>query len=203
MMANLLRPVWNKFIMGLGKASTKIGITPNMWTFSSFLMAILAAVFLSRSYFWQGLGLSIAMLLADAMDGTTARAGGTSSKFGMVLDHVVDRYAEFIIFGGLLLSEQVSQASIIFAISGMFMASYVRAKAESVEKGLSCTVGIAGRVEKLLLTYVAIILLALDVRYIAEYVFGFIGVLSHITVVQRMICARLYLSKPHKAQNNP
>ena len=195
MMANLLRPIWNKFIMGLGKASTKIGITPNMWTFSSFLMAILAAVFLTQGYFWQGLGLSIAMLLADAMDGTTARAGGTSSKFGMVLDHVVDRYAEFIIFGGLLLSGQVSQEAIIFAISGMFMASYVRAKAESVGKGLSCTVGIAGRVEKLFLAYGAIILLALGFGHIAEYVFLLIGFISHITAGQRMVCARSYFLK--------
>src|SRR5512146_1866166 len=107
MLANLLRAMWNKLVAGLGQASIKIGIGPDAWTFLSLGYAVLSAIYIQRGLFWEGLALSILMLMADAMDGATARANGVSSKFGTILDHVVDRYAEFIVFTGLLLSGQI------------------------------------------------------------------------------------------------
>lgn len=190
MMANFLRPTWNKVVAGLGQVSLAVGLTPNMWTFTGLALSVLAAFFLSRERFWLGLVLAVLMLFADALDGATARAGETTSDFGMILDHVVDRYAEFILFGGILFSHSVQDVSVIFAISGMMMASYVRAKAESVFWGKTCTAGIAGRVEKLLLTYLAIIFLGVGLTQMAEYSLLGIGVISHITAGQRLACAR-------------
>jgi phosphatidylglycerophosphate synthase len=193
MLANYFRPWWNKLIFNLGKASVTIGFNPDIWTFLSLGFAVLSALNLRNGKFWDALILAVAMLLADAMDGATARAKAAASKFGTILDHVVDRYAEFILFGGLLLGNWIPANTIIFSISGVLMASYVRAKAESVGGIENCAVGIAGRAEKLLLTYCGIALLALHQQALANYVFWAIGVISHVTVIQRIFYARSVL----------
>ena len=185
-----LRPIYNKIVIPIGKASLKVGFTPNFWTLFSFSSAIIAGYLLYKGQFWWGLVFVIVIFLADMMDGATARAGGTSNAFGTVLDHVVDRYAEFIVISGLLLGGWISPAAAMFSSSGMIMASYVRAKAESAGGLSECTVGIAGRAEKLILTYGAIILLAIGYNNIAEILIWIIGVISHITALQRLLFAR-------------
>ncbi len=199
MLAANFRELWNKFILSFGKASQKLGLTPNFWTLFSLFMAFLAGIVLYQGRFWWGLVLSVGMFFADALDGATARAMGTPTTFGMVFDHVIDRYAEFIILSGLLIGGWISPGAIIFAASGMIMASYVRAKAESsgVEK---CIGGIAGRIEKLFFVYLAIFLLALGVENISGYLIWFVGVISHVTAIQRLFYARDYLLYPERLE---
>jgi CDP-diacylglycerol--glycerol-3-phosphate 3-phosphatidyltransferase/archaetidylinositol phosphate synthase len=182
-----LRPVWNKFIAPLGNFSSKVGISANTWTLFSLLCSLVGSIYLYYGQFWMGLIWIIIMLIADMLDGATARAAGTASKFGMVLDHVIDRYAEFIIFAGLLMGDWITPFTGLFAISGIIMASYVRAKAESAGGIKDCAVGIAGRVEKILLTYGAILFLAIGVKVWAEYFFIVIGLISHVTALQRLL----------------
>ncbi|MBN2502121.1 MAG: CDP-alcohol phosphatidyltransferase family protein [Anaerolineales bacterium] len=199
MLAANFRELWNKFILSFGKASRKLGLTPNFWTLFSLFMAFLAGITLYQGRFWWGLVLSVGMFFADALDGATARAMGNPTTFGMVFDHVIDRYAEFIILAGLLIGGWISPGAIIFAISGMIMASYVRAKAESngVEK---CIGGIAGRIEKLFFVYLAIFLLALGVENISGYLIWFVGAISHVTAIQRLLYARDYLLYPERLE---
>ena len=69
--------------------------------------------------------------------------------------------------------------------SGMVMASFVRAKAESVGGLKSCTVGVAERQEKLILLVIGSFLepifpIALPICVVT------VGVLSHVTVIQRL-----------------
>jgi CDP-diacylglycerol--glycerol-3-phosphate 3-phosphatidyltransferase/archaetidylinositol phosphate synthase len=182
-----LRPVWNKFIAPLGELSSKVGISPNTWTLFSLLCSLVGSVYLYYGQFWMGLIWIIIMLIADMLDGATARATGKAGKFGMVFDHVIDRYAEFIIFAGLLMGGWIPLFTGMFAISGIIMASYVRAKAESAGGLKDCTVGIAGRAEKILLTYGAILFLAIGIKAWAEYFFIAIGLVSHVTAIQRLL----------------
>ena len=100
-----------------------------------------------------------------------------------------------------------------FTLFGMIMASFSRAKAESVGGMKSCTVGIAERQEKLILQIAGILLLALpttniwmdalavvpfllnifvalDITNILTLCIVIVGVLSHITVAQRLMYAR-------------
>jgi phosphatidylglycerophosphate synthase len=188
-----LRPVWNKFVAPLGKFSSMLGISPNAWTLFSLLSSIVGGVYLYYGRFWLGLVWIIIMLIADMLDGATARAIGKVSKFGMVFDHVIDRYAEFVIFACLLMGGWVSAFVGMFSISGIIMASYVRAKAESSGGLKECTVGIAGRVEKLFLTYGAIVLLAVGSKEWAELCFVVVGFISHITAVQRLLFTKSML----------
>ena len=121
----------------------------------------------------------------DMLDGAVARATNTATRFGAVYDHVLDRYAEFAILMGIGLGGFVDWIWVIFALFGMVMASFVRAKAESVGGLKSCTVGVAERQEKLILLLIGSFLepllpLALPICVVI------VGVLSHVTVIQRL-----------------
>jgi len=185
-----LRPFYNKIIAPIGNFSYKIGLTADFWTLISLLFAIAAGVMLWQDQYWAGLVLGILMYIADGLDGATARASGKTSGFGTVFDHTVDRYAEFILIGGLLLGGGISNFTAILTASGMIMASYVRAVAESAAGLPECTVGIAGRAEKLILLYLGFIFLGVNLPRLAEYAFILIGVISHITAIQRLLYTR-------------
>jgi len=190
-----LRPIYNQIIMPLGKASLKLGFTPDTWTMFSLFAALLSGVLLAEGRFWAGLVLVLVMYIADGLDGATARAGGTSNRFGTVLDHVVDRYAEYIVLSGLAIGGWISPAAAMFTSSGVIMASYVRAKAESAGGLKECTVGLAGRAEKLILIYGAIILFGFGVNVVAEVMIWLAGLISHITAVQRLLYTRTIILK--------
>ncbi len=193
-----LRPLYNIFVMPLGKASVRLRISPDFWTLFSLLSAFVGAIFLHLGYFWWGLTFIIVMFMADSLDGATARASGNLSKFGTVFDHSIDRYAEFIVIGGLMTGGWISPLVGMFAISGIIMASYVRAKAESAGGLKDCTVGIAGRAEKLILTYGSVIFLGLGWNLWATIMLILAGLISHITFVQRLLYARAVIKQANQ-----
>jgi len=121
----------------------------------------------------------------DMLDGAVARATGSATRFGAVYDHVLDRYAEFAVLLGIGVGGFVDWIWVVFALFGMVMASYARAKAESVGGLKRCTVGIAERQEKLILLLVGSILQPLFSLALPICVFV-VGVLSHVTVIQRL-----------------
>jgi phosphatidylglycerophosphate synthase len=198
-----LRPLYNKLIAPIGNFSHKLGLTADFWTLISLLFAITAGIMLWRDQYWAGLVLSILMYIADGLDGATARASGKTSGFGTVFDHTVDRYAEFILIGGLLLGGGISNFTAILSASGMVMASYVRAKAESAAGITDCTVGIAGRAEKLILMYLGFIFLGVNLPALAEAAFIIIGIISHITAIQRLLYTRAQIMQKERVQTKP
>jgi len=169
----------------VGKRLGTLGLKPNVITTTSLLVSCLAAAAYSLKLPLLGaLGLTGSGFI-DMLDGAVARATGTSSRFGAVYDHVLDRYAEFAILLGIGLGGFVNWIWVIFALFGMVMASFVRAKAESVGGLKSCTVGIAERQEKLILLLAGSILqsvfpLALPICVLI------VGIVSHVTVIQRL-----------------
>jgi phosphatidylglycerophosphate synthase len=73
----------------------------------------------------------------------------------------------------------------------MVMASYVRARAESSGKVVSCDVGFAGRAEKMTLLIIGMGLQAIFPQvHILQWAVIAVGVLSHITALQRLLYAR-------------
>jgi phosphatidylglycerophosphate synthase len=198
-----LRPLYNKIIAPIGNFSHKLGLTADFWTLISLLLAIAAGIMLWQDQYWAGLVLGILMYAADGLDGATARASGKTSGFGTVFDHTVDRYAEFILIGGLLLGGGISNFTAILSASGMVMASYVRAKAESAAGISDCTVGIAGRAEKLILMFLGFIFLGVNLPKLAEYTFIIIGIISHITAIQRLLYTRAQYIQKNNVQPKP
>lgn len=188
------RSTYQKIFMPLGRLSVRLGLGPDFWTFSSVVISLFAAYLMANRNWGWALIVSIIVNIADGMDGATARARGTSSTFGMVLDHNIDRYVEFILLGGILLSGYVPAWLVYSATFGMVMASYVRAKAESTGGLESCTVGFAGRAEKLILLFVGLGLEGwFHVSGALFWAVALISIISHVTFIQRLVYTRKQL----------
>jgi phosphatidylglycerophosphate synthase len=185
------RKLYEQTTVPLGYLCLRIGLTPDMLTMLSLSLGGLAAYVIAQSAFLSAIPLILLMALADMLDGATARAGGTANSYGTLFDHVSDRYAEFLILLGIMLSGSVTSGWTMFALFGMIMASYVRARAESSGKVVSCDVGFAGRAEKLTLLMVGMGLQSYFPQvHILQWVVIAVGMLSHITAIQRLLYAR-------------
>jgi phosphatidylglycerophosphate synthase len=185
------RKAYEQVTIPLGQLCVRAGLTPDMLTLLSLSLGGLAAYAIAQRAFLGGILLILLMTAADMLDGATARAGGTANAYGTLFDHVIDRYAEFLILLGVMLSGVVAPSWSMFALFGMVMASYVRARAESSGKVASCDVGFAGRPEKLTLLIVGMGLQAFFPRvHILQWAVIAVGVLSHVTAIQRLLYAR-------------
>ncbi len=238
-MLGSLRERYQRVMMPVGKALARTGITPNMITGLTVLVALVSAWFFALGDLIVGLLFMILTVVMDMFDGAVARASGLVSKFGATFDHTLDRYAEFLFMLGLMLGP-ITIVTIpwwpysagdsfipwfwgFFTLFGMIMASFTRAKAESVGGMKSCTVGIAERQEKLILTIAGILLLAipstniwidflslfpplldffllLDITNILTLCIAVVGILSHITVAQRLLYAKKVIGESEQGE---
>jgi CDP-diacylglycerol--glycerol-3-phosphate 3-phosphatidyltransferase/archaetidylinositol phosphate synthase len=220
-----LRERYQRVMMPVGRVIAKTGITPNMITGLTLIIALITAWIFYQGHLLLGLMVLVLTVVLDMFDGAVARAAGLSSRFGATFDHTLDRYAEYLFMLGLMMGPVAVTwpyplgGSFIpwfwgfFSLFGMIMASFTRAKAESVGGMKSCTVGIAERQEKLLLQIAGILLLAipstniwidllapvppllaffvaLEITNILTLCIVIVGILSHITVAQRLLYAR-------------
>jgi CDP-diacylglycerol--glycerol-3-phosphate 3-phosphatidyltransferase/archaetidylinositol phosphate synthase len=192
-MLGRLREKYQKAMYPVGEVVGRTGISPNMLSLLSVAVAGLAGwFFFSRSLSWGTIFIALSGTV-DMIDGAVARATGKVSSFGTVLDHVLDRYAEFLIICGVTAGGYVRWYWGVFSLFGMVMASYARARAESV--GVEhCTVGIAERQEKLIILMVGAIG-AIFYQAALELASILVGLLSHVTVVQRLNYARCKLRR--------
>lgn len=180
-----LREKYEALMMPLGKSLGRFGVTPNAVTTLSLLLSCLSAIaYALTSPLWGALGL-LASGATDMIDGAIARATGKATRFGAVYDHVLDRYAEFAVLIGIGFGGFADWYWVMFSLFGMLMASFVRAKAESVGGLKSCSVGIAERQEKLILIVLGS-MLQVFFGYALLVAVIIVGIISHITVVQRL-----------------
>ncbi len=185
MMLGKLREKYQKAIAPVGKTLAKFGFSPNSMTITSLFVAIISGYVYTLRMPTEAALLIILTGVIDMFDGAIARTTGRVTNFGATFDHVVDRYAEFFVIIGIIYAGYTSWISGFFTLFGMLMASFTRAKAESVGGLKSCTVGIAERQEKLLLIIGGSLLLFMFSQSL-NYAIIIVGILSHITVLQRL-----------------
>ena len=140
--------------------------------------------------------------LLDALDGKVAKLWGKESKRGDFLDHLLDRYADIFIIGGIALSPYCDVFLGFFALLGVLMTSYVGTQAEATGTG-RIYAGIMGRADRLVVLMVATILQLVFVSMgtlrfgvegyfeltVLEYAMVVIAVLGHATAIQRAAMA--------------
>jgi CDP-diacylglycerol--glycerol-3-phosphate 3-phosphatidyltransferase len=166
---------------------TKGVIKPNHLTMVGLLVTLVAAVFLTLGL-WIAAGIAIIIAgLFDLLDGAVARSQGRVTAFGSFLDSVIDRYSDFILFIGLFYYYATNGHSSLLLLAclaamGSFLVPFTRARAETVIP--SCKVGIMERPER-------IILLACGALFNwMIYVLWILTILTHITVIQRILYTR-------------
>jgi CDP-diacylglycerol--glycerol-3-phosphate 3-phosphatidyltransferase len=99
----------------------------------------------------------------DLLDGGIARATGRVSKRGAMMDSVFDRVSELAVLVGLAMyytsgsdADHLGVLLAIVAMSGSFMVSYVRARAEGL--GVKGTAGFLTRPERVVVMVVCLLL---------------------------------------------
>jgi len=182
-----------KFMKPFGRTLSKI-FTANQISVLTLLFGLLSLYtygFL-RNPFYGALSILLAGFV-DMLDGAVARET-KPTKFGKILDPVMDRYSEFLILLGILMGGFSTSFWILICMVGMLMSSYVRARAESVTGMWTKAVGLAERQEKLLLL-VAGSLIYYYFRPGLHYSVIVCALLSHFTVIQRMSYAKKLTGK--------
>lgn len=178
-----------------------IPLSPNTLTLLGFAVSVVAGAAFALGRPFEGGLLILFSGVFDALDGGVARAKGTTTPFGGVLDSVCDRYSDGLMFLGIIagaVNGKLALPPILgieswlwagFALIGSFLVSYTRARAESAGcRKLS--VGVAERTERML------ILAFGALTGLLGWAIVLIAVFSHITIIQRVLRAKTLLNGP-------
>ena len=172
----------------LSRALLRIGVTPNAVTVLGTLGVGVGAIgFAARgSLVWAVVIVTLSGL-TDVMDGAMARARGTSSRFGALLDSTMDRVADGMVFGSLAYlyrDETPTLIAVLLCLVAGQVVSYVKARADSL--GLDASKGLVERAERLILTGVGGLLTGFGVGWGLPAALWLLAAGSIFTVGQRM-----------------
>ena len=163
-------------------------IHPNVLTvFGTFFGFVASACIVFEHFLFGALALLLSGFF-DMLDGALARSSGKVTVFGGFLDSVLDRYTDLLVMGGIFFfyvtHGSIRYASITFiATVGTAIIPYTRARAEAA--AIQCRSGLLERPERIVL-----LLIGLFVPVLLSSVMIILAVLTHITVIQRIIYVR-------------
>jgi CDP-diacylglycerol--glycerol-3-phosphate 3-phosphatidyltransferase len=148
--ARPFRSLANQIVAGV--AAT--GIHPDVLTWLTLFFYLWAGLWFAAGRFAAAGGMMILAASSDLLDGPVARRQGRVSIFGGFLDSILDRYADLILFVGLLVyyarvNRFLYCLLVGAAMAGSVMVSYAQARAESLIG--SCKVGFWERPERIVL----------------------------------------------------
>lgn len=179
-----------KIITPICRGALRVGITANSLTIIGALgVSISALYFFPRGEFFLGTLLVSLFALSDLFDGTIARlANSAGTKWGALLDSTLDRVSDAAICIGIWAYFQatgsVYQYLALLALVLGGLIPYIRARAEGL--GISCSVGIAERAERLILLLGGTALEGFGLNGSIKVTLTILVVLSAITTLQRL-----------------
>lgn len=199
MLSKTLKTAAGKMLEPLGKGLGKIGVKPNHITVMGLILTFYAAWLLYNKNIYEAFAFGLMASLFDGADGLVARATKTTSIRGGYLDATLDRYADCMAFGALILCNWVEPLPILplefisgqvwamAAMIGAFQTSYCRAAAERL--GVSQEgVGLIERPERWFVLGMGVLVGELmgDIETIITIVVAILAVLGNLTALQRM-----------------
>ncbi len=169
------------------------GVPPIAITYAQIAASLFSAIAYATGVIYTAGFLVLFTGTLDILDGKVARRTNGDSRRGAFLDSVIDRYAEFFGYLGIIVffrSGWIVWAT-LFAILGGMMVSYARARAEGL--GVRCEIGLLQRPERFVLLGFGSIFSS-----IAVHLFGghhgllagtvlVLAVLGNLTAVQRIV----------------
>lgn len=177
-----------------------LGFTPNSVTLLGFSVSLAAAGLVGAGLLLPGGIVFLGGSILDLMDGALARLTGRVTKFGAVLDSLMDRLSEAALFLALViygLRADLSDGRQLFLMVVIFVAlitsqvvSYLRAKGESL--GIATRTGLMTRPERVVLLALGLII---GLRAI-EVILIVIATVSFFTLLQRLFQIRRALNEP-------
>ena len=199
MLSKTLKTAAGKMLEPLGKGLGKIGVKPNHITVMGLIFTFYAAWLLYNKNIYEAFAFGLIASLFDGADGLVARATKTTSIRGGYLDATLDRYADCMAFGALILCNWVEPLPILplefisgqvwamAAMIGAFQTSYCRAAAERL--GVSQEgIGLIERPERWFVLGMGVLVGEMmgDIEIVITIVVAILAVLGNLTALQRM-----------------
>lgn len=147
-----VRPHVTRYLDAMGRALSRIGMTPAAMTFLGLALVLTGSFMVATGRLVSGGWVIAAGSLLDGLDGAVARASGRVTARGAFLDAAFDRIGEIAAFGGLAFYLEGNARLlllIVLSVGGAMLVPYMRAKAEA--EGLPGQGGLMGRPERLIL----------------------------------------------------
>lgn len=174
------------FTQSVVKILARTPVTPNTLSWTGFVVALVAAWLIISGHHLAAGFVVLAAGFFDILDGALARSTDRVTRFGAVLDATLDRFSEAVLLFSIVIYYALNAdarlvllvALVGAAVTGSFLVSYVRARAES--QGVDCEVGLSTRTERVILMTLGLWLGQLVIALVI------IAVLSFITVGQRL-----------------
>lgn len=203
MLNRFARALFTRLLTPVARALLAAGVSPDVVTIVGTLGVCVGALgFYPRGQFFWGTIVVTAFVFSDTIDGIMARMSQRSSKWGAFLDSTLDRVGDAAVFGGLVLyfarnehsGDEFRAALALACLVLGSVVSYARARAEGL--GMTASVGIAERADRLVAVLVATGLVGLNLfgvpvpQALLTVVLGLLALASLITVVQRMLTVR-------------
>ncbi len=203
----MIRPVARRWLSSyfevpVGRLLANLGLSPNAITLLGLLVACASAYLLGVGLLAAGGVVLIAQGLFDLLDGAVARATNRVTKFGGLLDSVVDRVSEATVLVGLLVfylgresstEREIGTVLVVLVLAGSMMVSYVRARASGLR--IDCEVGFMTRPERIAVLSAGLIIGGLWWLPAVAVALGVIAGLTAITTVQRVMHVRRELAR--------
>ena len=166
----------------IGRSVGRLGITPNMISIGGAIGNGVAAWLITQEWLIAAGVVYLVFSALDFVDGAVARATGTASEYGAVLDAVLDRTGEALVLAGCAWyfaerGEDVQAGVTFAALFGSVAVSYVRARGEAL--GVELREGLFRRQERVVLLGIGLLFNGLTV------VIAILAVLANLTALQR------------------
>lgn len=171
----------------------RLRVPPAALSYSQLLVSVLAGFAYAEGLIYSAGFLVLFTGTLDILDGKVARRTHGVTRRGAFLDSVIDRYAEYCGYVGLLLFFRSGWEvwAVLLAILGGMMVSYTRARGEGL--GIACEVGWLQRPERFVILGFGSIFSSLSVHLLGgnhellAFAVALIAVLSNLTALQRMM----------------
>jgi len=187
-------------------------VHPNYISLMAIILAALAGVMLYYSFDqWLLLPISAVVVLIsgflDGLDGKVARLAGLADRRGDFLDHVLDRYADMLMIGGVAVSAWCSPYLGMMALIGVLLTSYMGTQAQAVG-AKRMYAGLLGRADRIVLSFlvplVQMVMVLLGHNEVGilgfevnafEIMMLWFAVVGNLTAVQRAVSTYNWLRK--------
>jgi CDP-diacylglycerol--glycerol-3-phosphate 3-phosphatidyltransferase len=191
-----LRAGLNRLFTPVADVLLRWGVSPDAVTIVGTIgVAVGALWLLPLGHLLAGTLVITAFVFSDSLDGVMARRAGRASSWGAFLDSTLDRVADAAVFGGLVLyfvlrtGDHLGTGLAVACLALGALVPYARARAESL--GMTASVGIAERADRLVAVLVATFLVGLGLpRTVLVVVLALLAVASAVTVAQRILTVR-------------
>jgi len=176
----------------IGRWLVGCGATPDAVTVLGTVGSVAAALwFFPRGELALGAFVVTIFVLLDLVDGAMARARGSGTLFGAVLDSTCDRVVDAAVFAALAWwclgaggQRVVGVAAMLCLVVG-YLVSYVKARAEGA--GLSADGGLVERAERLIIALGGVFLEGVGVPYALAVALWVLAAASTWTLGQRIV----------------